>query len=125
MKIPQGEKRHYKKRDVTVVQLDGTGKAGGPEGDERYLYIPLMLAERAWSHAMQLRQEANTELRKKFHLVAKLRKSCSYALQLQELASASTRLDAKTKLEIEAYVACQHGYLHFELVCFRTECILQ
>lgn len=44
-----------------------------------------MLAERCWAYAMQLRQEANTEPRKKFHLVQKLRKSCGYALQLEEL----------------------------------------
>lgn len=60
LKLPQGDKRHYKKRDVTVAHLDGaTGKAAiaGPSGDERFLYLPLMLAERAWSYAMQLRQE--------------------------------------------------------------------
>lgn len=44
-----------------------------------------MLAERAWSYAMQLRVEANTEPRKKFHLVSRLRKAASYALQLQKL----------------------------------------
>lgn len=51
----------------------------------RAVYIPLMLAERAWSYAMQLRIEANTEPRKKFHLVSRLRKAASYALQLQKL----------------------------------------
>lgn len=116
LKITQGDKRHYKKRDVTIAHLDGSAKANGPEGDERYLYIPLILAERSWSYAMQLRQESNTEPRKKFHLVAKLRKACTYALQLKELCLSSARLDAKTKLEVEAYVACMHGYLHFELV---------
>lgn len=128
LKLPQGDKRHYKKRDVTVTNLDGVpaGKASTllPEssntnninnGDERYLYLPLMLAERAWSYAMQLRQEANTEPRKRFHLVNKLRRACVYALQLQELCLASRRLDDKTKLEVEAYVACMHGNLHFEL----------
>jgi len=44
-----------------------------------------MLAERAWSYAMQLRIEANTEPRKKFHLVSRLRKAASHALQLQKL----------------------------------------
>lgn len=64
---------------------------------------------------MQLRQESNTEPRKKFHLVNKLRRACTYSLQLQDLCNASQRIDAKTKLEVEAYVACMHGYLHFEL----------
>lgn len=64
---------------------------------------------------MQLRQEANTEQRKKFHLVNKLRRACTYSLQLQELCTQSQRLDDKTKLEVEAYVASMHGNLHFEL----------
>lgn len=116
--MPQGDKRHYKKRDVSVAHLDGaTGKAAivGPSGDERFLYLPLMLAERAWSYAMQLRQEANTEPRKKFHLTNKLRRACTYALQLQDLCMLSQRIDDKTMLEVEAYVAGMHGNLHFEL----------
>lgn len=44
-----------------------------------------MMAERAWSYAMQLRQEANTEPRKKFHLISRLRKATTYSLQLQTL----------------------------------------
>lgn len=118
LKLPQGDKRHHKKRDVTVAHLDGaTGKAAiaGPSGDDRFLYLPLILAERAWAYAMQLRQESNTEPRKKFHLVNKLRRACAYSLQMQELCLASHRLDDKTKLEVEAYVACMHGNLHFEL----------
>jgi hypothetical protein len=54
-------------------------------GYNRYLYIPLMMAERAWSYAMQLRQEANTEPRKKFHLISRLRKATTHSLQLQTL----------------------------------------
>lgn len=102
-----------------MAHLDGSGVGRaqiiGPCGDERFLYIPLMLAERAWAYAMQLRQEANTEPRKKFHLTNKLRRACVYSLQLQELCNQSGRLDSRTKLEVEAYVACMHGYLHFEL----------
>lgn len=45
----------------------------------------------------------------------KLRRACNYSLQLQELCLQSHRLDDKTKLEVEAYVACMHGNLHFEL----------
>lgn len=51
-----------------------------------------MLAERAWSYAMQIRVEANTEPRKKFHLVSRLRKAASYALQLQKLCEVSVYL---------------------------------
>ncbi|XP_054262090.1 signal recognition particle subunit SRP68 [Macrosteles quadrilineatus] len=104
LKIPQGDKRHFKRRDVTEEKVK----------DERYLLIPLMLSERAWSHAMQLRQEANTEPRKRFHLVQRLRKATIYALQLQKLCE-SEKCDARTKLEAQAYVAWIHGSLHFEL----------
>ncbi|KAF5285524.1 hypothetical protein FQR65_LT13222 [Abscondita terminalis] len=73
-----------------------------------------MLAERNWAYAMQLRQESNTEQRKKFHMIRKLRKACFYALQLQDLCK-SERCDARTKLETQAYVAWIHGSLYFEL----------
>jgi hypothetical protein len=49
------------------------------------LQVPLMMAERAWSYAMQLRQESNTELRKKFHLISRLKKAATYSSQLQDL----------------------------------------
>ena len=75
LKVPQGDRRHFKKRDVTTVMVV----------DDKFLQIPLTMAERAWSYAMQLRIEANTEPRKKFHLISRLRKAATYALQLQEL----------------------------------------
>lgn len=83
LKFPQGDKRHFKRRDVTLGQL--TGK----RADERFIHIPLISAERAWAYAMQLKQESNTEPRKRFHLISKLRKACVYALQLQELCNVS------------------------------------
>ncbi|XP_055715143.1 signal recognition particle subunit SRP68-like [Phlebotomus papatasi] len=113
LKLPQYDKRHYKKKDVSVGHLQGS------RSDVRYLHIPLMMAERAWAYGMQLRQEANTEPRKKFHLVGKLRKACLYALQLQEL-SASDCCDARTRWEIEAYNAWMHGTLHFELSLWKS-----
>jgi len=83
LKYPQGDKRHFKRRDVTIGQL--TGK----KADERFIHIPLISAERAWAYAMQLKQESNTEPRKRFHLISKLRRACFYALQLQELCNVS------------------------------------
>jgi len=108
LKLPQGDRRHFKKRDVTDAHISN------PIADERFLQVPLILAERSWAYAMQLRQESNTEQRKKFHMVRKLRKACNYALQLEELCK-SERCDARTKLEAQAYVAWIHGILHFEL----------
>ncbi|KAI5698498.1 hypothetical protein M8J75_007706 [Diaphorina citri] len=107
--LPQGDKRHFKKREVTEQHLK----------DEKFIYIPLMLAERAWGYAMQLRQEANTEPRKKFHLVSRLRKAASYAVQLQTLCEAEV-CDARTKLEAQAYVSWIVGVLHFELKLWKS-----
>ncbi|XP_017888148.1 signal recognition particle subunit SRP68 [Ceratina calcarata] len=104
LKAPQGDKRHFKRRDITASMVT----------DDKFLQIPLMIAERAWSYAMQLRQESNTEPRKKFHLISRLRKAATYSLQLQELIEA-INCDARTKLEAQAYVAWIHGSLHFEL----------
>ncbi|KAK5641346.1 hypothetical protein RI129_009893 [Pyrocoelia pectoralis] len=108
LKIPQGDRRHYKKRAVTDEHMNN------PLLDERLLHIPLMLAERSWAYGMQLRQESNTEQRKKFHMIRKLRKACLYALQLEELCR-SDRCDARSKLEVQAYVTWMHGSLYFEL----------
>lgn len=59
-----------------------------------------MEAERAWSYAMQLKQEANTEPRKRFHLLARLRKAAKHSERLEKLCE-SHRVDAKTKLEAQ------------------------
>ncbi|KAK5599540.1 signal recognition particle subunit srp68 [Crenichthys baileyi] len=82
--------------------------------DSRYLLLVLMEAERAWSYAMQLKQEANTEPRKKFHLLARLRKAAKHSEKLEKLCE-SPRVDAKTKLEAQAYTAYLTGMVHFEL----------
>lgn len=82
--------------------------------DEKFLYLPLIQAERAWSYAMQLKQESNTEPRKKFHLVARLRKAVNHALHLEYICQ-SPLCDARTKLEAQAYSAWMQGTLFFEL----------
>lgn len=102
--LPQGDKRHFKRRDVTEAHLK----------DERFLYIPLMLTERAWGYAMQLRQESNTEPRKRFHLVSKMKKAAAYAEQLDALCQ-SELCDARSKLEAQAYLSWIKGTLNFEL----------
>uniref|UniRef100_A0A3Q3RE31 Signal recognition particle subunit SRP68 n=1 Tax=Monopterus albus TaxID=43700 RepID=A0A3Q3RE31_MONAL len=82
--------------------------------DSRYLLLVLMEAERAWSYAMQLKQEANTEPRKRFHLMARLRKAAKHSEKLAKLCE-SHRVDAKTKLEAQAYTAYLSGMVEFEL----------
>lgn len=49
---------------------------------------------------MQLKQEANTEPRKRFHLLARLRKAAKHGEQLAKLCESSC-VDAKTKLEAQ------------------------
>ena len=66
----------------------------------RYLYIPLVSAERAWSLAMQLKQESNTEPRKKFHVMQRLKKAVKFAEELETLAQ-SDKFDARSKLEAQ------------------------
>ena len=75
LKVPQGDRRHFKRRDITAAMIS----------EDKFLQVPLMMAERAWSYAMQLRQESNTEPRKKFHLISRLKKAAVYSLQLQDL----------------------------------------
>ncbi|KYN07965.1 Signal recognition particle 68 kDa protein [Cyphomyrmex costatus] len=104
LKVPQGDRRHFKRRDVTAAMIS----------EDKFLQVPLMMAERAWSYAMQLRQESNTEPRKKFHLISRLKKAAAYSLQLQDLIE-NINCDARTKLEAQAYVAWMNGSLQFEL----------
>lgn len=79
----KGDRRHYKRRDVTIAHLEDS------KADVRYLEICVMLTERAWAYAMQLRQESNTEPRKRFHLIKRLRKAAALSLVLEALTNVS------------------------------------
>ena len=61
----------------------------------------LMTAERAWSMAMYLKQEAAAESRKRHHMVERLRKAVKHADQLFSLCDGSAKVDARTKLEAQ------------------------
>uniref|UniRef100_A0A672YTU2 Signal recognition particle subunit SRP68 n=1 Tax=Sphaeramia orbicularis TaxID=375764 RepID=A0A672YTU2_9TELE len=99
-----GNRHKFVGKKITVEMLS----------DSRYLLLVLMEAERAWSYAMQLKQEANTEPRKRFHLLARLRKAAKHSEKLEKLCE-SPRVDAKTKLEAQAYTAYLTGMVEFEL----------
>ena len=73
--------------------------------------LPLIDAERAWAYAMQLKSEANTEPRKKFHMISRLRKAVQHADTLDRLCTDSGVFDARTKLEVE--VGCIYRQLTF------------
>uniref|UniRef100_A0A674AVJ3 Signal recognition particle subunit SRP68 n=1 Tax=Salmo trutta TaxID=8032 RepID=A0A674AVJ3_SALTR len=99
-----GNRHKFTGKKVTVEMLS----------DKRYLLLVLMEAERAWSYAMQLKQEANTEPRKRFHLLSRLRKAAKHGERLEKLCE-SPRVDAKTKLEAQAYTSYLSGMVRFEL----------
>ena len=65
--------------------------------------MPLVDAERCWAYAMQLKSEANTEPRKRFHMVSRLKKAVGHAEVLGALCE-NDKCDARTKLE--AQVCC-------------------
>ena len=81
--------------------------------DVRFLHLPLFCAERAWYHAMQLKSEANTEPRKKFHLGSRIKKAVAYAEELAELCK-SCKCDAQTQLESQAYLSWIQAGMYFE-----------
>ena len=74
-----------------------------------------MDAERAWSHAMELKLLANTELRKKFHYIRRLRKAASHAGQLEQLCYAEA-CDARTKLEAQVSICHFNSALYVDIV---------
>lgn len=99
-----GNTRRFQKKEVTVDDLN----------DAKFLLIPLFQAERAWAYSMQLKQEANTDPRKRFHLLNRLRKAVKYSNEL-ELLSQSNRCDARTKLECQGYSSIMNGQYNFEV----------
>lgn len=82
----------------------------------KYLYIPLINAERCWSYAMQSKQEAQTQTRRKFFMVRKLRKAVYWSKVFRDLVNDEKSIcDARTKLETCAYADYLNGLFHFEL----------
>ena len=63
----------------------------------------MFCAERCWAYAMQLKSEANTEPRKRFHMISRLKKAVQYADELVALCE-SPKCDARTKLECQVRV---------------------
>lgn len=83
--------------------------------DVKYLYLPLFDAERSWAYAMELKSESNTEPRKKFHMLNRLKKAVEHASDLQMIVSDEhLPCDALTKLEANAYCCWMKGLLEFE-----------
>lgn len=80
----------------------------------RFLHVPLVSAERAWAHAMDLKNqiEQNMEPAKRHYLVRRLTKAVAHAAELVQLTA--ERCDARSNLEAEAYSAWMAGTLLLE-----------
>lgn len=100
--------RNFKKKQVTVDNVNDHLK---------YAHVPLMEAERAWAHSVQLGKESGMEQssRKKFHSISRLRKAVQHAAHLQSICQSSHLTDTRTKLEVRAYSLCMHGTLCVKL----------
>ncbi|KAA3681319.1 signal recognition particle subunit SRP68 [Paragonimus westermani] len=83
--------------------------------DPRFIVLKVFEIERSWAYAMQLKSESNSEPRKRFQMISRLRKAVLRGSQLSELIGELTSLDAVTKLELQAYIQWIHGILSFEL----------
>lgn len=70
----------------------------------------LVMAERAWAHAMALKE--STEPRAKFHSNRRLGKAAKWSLHLLNLCNA--KADERTKLEAESYHALFVGNILVE-----------
>ncbi|OQR90134.1 signal recognition particle [Thraustotheca clavata] len=84
----------------------------------RHLMLPLYHSERAWSYAMQLREDERNDKeengdeassRIKFHLLGRLKKAVVWSDKLATLCT--QRGDARTSLEAEAYASYMAGNL--------------
>ncbi|VDD75767.1 unnamed protein product [Mesocestoides corti] len=82
--------------------------------DARHLVLAVFEIERCWAYAMQLRAEANSEPRKRFHMISRLRKAAKGAQLLSELLTGVPMCGAQTKLELTAYIQWILGILSFE-----------
>ena len=81
----------YQKRTLEVSIVD----------NEAFLLIPLMMSERAWSYAMELKRDAGNEPRKRAHMIRRLKKATVHATELVNLCDQVG--SARTALEAEAY----------------------
>lgn len=114
---PSSKARHQRGRklmDVTTAMVLEAGEKV-PEYAERMLIIPLFLAERAWSYAMQLKQEVAECPRRRFHLVRRLYKAAQHATRFEKLChDPDSPCTERTKKEATAYAAYMNGLYKME-----------
>jgi hypothetical protein len=114
---PSAKARHQRGRKLMNISNLMVLEAGEkvPEYAERMLVIPLFLAERAWSYAMQLKQETAECPRKRFHLIRRLEKAAQHATRFEKLChDPESPCTDRTKKEATAYAAYMNGLYKME-----------
>ena len=91
--LVQGKKKEFHKKEVTEEAVK----------EEKHLHVPLVTAERAWAYYMQLKFEANSDPRKKFHMVNRLRKAAKHAEALSAVCGDSSKVPSVIKIYRLAY----------------------
>jgi len=105
--------KYGKGRGFIAREVTGEDVAESPE----LLMVPLLESERAWSYAMQIKQEL--ELAKQghgqltSHLLGRLRRAAAHGATFEALCGACGA-DAQTTLEAGAYASWMAGSLHLE-----------
>lgn len=115
---PSAKARHQRGRKLMDISNQMVIDAGekNQEYAERMLIIPLCLAERAWSYAMQLKQEISDQPRRRFHLIRRLKKAMEHAQRFEKLChDPESPCSERTKQESVAYAAYITGL--YELEC--------
>lgn len=114
---PSAKARHQRGRKLMDISNQMVLDAGEKDQDyaERMLMIPLCLAERAWSYAMQLKQEVSDQPRRRFHLVRRLKKATEHAQRFEKLChDPESPCSERTKQESVAYAAYITGLYELE-----------
>lgn len=100
--------RHQRGRKLMDVSNAMVLEAGVKSNEyaERMLLIPLFLAERAWSYAMQLKQDMTDQPRRKYHMLRRIKKASDHAERFKKLChDPESPCSERTKLEATAYAA--------------------
>lgn len=109
--------RHQRGKKLMDISNSMVLEAGekDPEYGERMIMIPLGLSERAWSYAMQLKQETSEHPRRRYHLVRRLKKASEHAQRFKKLVhDPESPCTERTKEEATAYAAYITGLYEVE-----------
>ncbi|PKC00576.1 hypothetical protein RhiirA5_505109, partial [Rhizophagus irregularis] len=107
LNFTHGKGKSFQKKEISNIVVN----------DARYLRIVLFDTERAWSYAMELKRESRSsgDVRKKHHLIKRLKKAAKCGEQLEKLCSRDSNIvDTRTYFEAQAYSALMSGYFLFE-----------